>query len=178
MNKKNGIKLITKTVNVFTDGSAYGNARHNPFARGGIGVFFSKNDKRNVSIPFYLRPVTNNRCELFACIRAIEQFVQGQQNSPSGHLNIISDSKYVINSMTKWIYKWHRNGWKTTDGKDVKNKDLIVWLWDLMHTYKKIKLTFQFVPAHRKRGEINDYLWKGNMMADKLSKIGTSLGVK
>ena len=41
---------------------------------------------------------------------------------PSGKLH--TDSKYVMDGVTKWIHGWKKNGWKTADKKPVKNDDL------------------------------------------------------
>ena len=35
-----------------------------------------------------------------------------------------TDSKYVMDGLTKWIHGWKKNGWKTADKKPVKNEDL------------------------------------------------------
>ncbi|KUF94868.1 Ribonuclease H [Phytophthora nicotianae] len=40
-------------------------------------------------------------------------------------LFIYSDSKLLIESMSKWIYRWRNNGWKTVDGFDIQNQDLL-----------------------------------------------------
>lgn len=159
---------------VFTDGSTYGNCRKNKYAKGGIGVYFGKNDKRNLGVPFLLEPITNNRCEIFAVIRAIEQFINSIDLKRKYELKIYSDSMYVINSITKWIYKWHKNNWKTIQGKPVKNKDLLEWLYKLMKIYEtNIKYEFEHVKAHTI--EIKNYKSYGNMMADKLAKKGMKL---
>ena len=35
-----------------------------------------------------------------------------------------TDSKYVMDGISKWIHGWKRNGWKTADKKPVKNGEL------------------------------------------------------
>lgn len=62
---------------------------------------------------------TNNIMELTALARALE-FV-----GPESSLLIRCDSQYVINTVTKWAPNWRRKGWKKSDGKPVKNKELI-----------------------------------------------------
>lgn len=168
---------------VFTDGSTFNNVRKNPFSKGGIGVFFGENDKRNVSEPFYLKPVTNNRCELYACIKAIESYAASVDlEKRKRSLNIYSDSMYVINSVTKWINKWKYNGWKTSKGTDVENKDLIVWIDKLLQTYcSTISIRFIHVRAHKtrpkdRRSEAYFY-WYGNNMADRFATNGSSQSV-
>jgi ribonuclease HI len=65
---------------------------------------------------------TNNRMEYAAAIgglRALE---------PRSRVCIVTDSKLMLDSMTKWIHGWKRKGWKTAAGKPVKNQDLVMAL--------------------------------------------------
>ena len=86
---------------------------------------------------------TNNKAELTAAIKAIQQ--AGENNLTD--LVIKSDSKYVVNGITEWVQKWMNNGWKTSSGEQVKNKE--EWT-DLMNVIKSnnINITWQHVPAH------------------------------
>lgn len=174
---------------IFVDGSTFNNSRKNPFSKGGIGVYFGEHDSRNVSEPFYLKPVTNNRCELYAVIRAITTFIEVARirckYPPKQRkvVHIYCDSTYVINSVTKWINKWKYNGWKTSKGTDVENKELIVWIDKLLETYKTcIDISFYHVKAHRKnpprdKGSKAYFLWYGNAMADKFAVNGSKESV-
>lgn len=96
---------------------------------------------------------TNNRAEL----TAIKMILQ---DGLSNNISIIfSDSEYSINSITVWYKNWQRNGWKTTTGGDVKNKDLIEEILQLK-TNKNIN--FQHIRAHvgHKYNELVDTLAK------------------
>ena len=64
---------MTKYVNVFTDGSSFDNSRKQTKNTGGIGVFWEWEIKKLYE-PFYIKPITNNRAELYAVIKAIEIF--------------------------------------------------------------------------------------------------------
>lgn len=170
---------------VFTDGSTFNNGK--PNAVGGIGVFFGDRDRRNISEPFLLKPITNNRCEIFAVIKAIENYAQGlnirHPKFQKRNLIIYCDSMYTIDLITKWIHKWKRNGWKTANGKDVKNKDLIVWMDNLITINKNyFQVSFEHAKAHRKepkeRTGYKYFLWYGNMMADKYAVNGSKLAQK
>ncbi len=78
---------------------------------------------------------TNNRMELMAAIQALEAL-----NRPS-QVRLYTDSKYLLDGITKWVTGWQRNGWRTVAKKPVKNEDLwrrlvqamdgheISWLW-------------------------------------------------
>jgi ribonuclease HI len=80
-------------------------------------------------------PTTNNRMELMAAIRALEALKR-----PS-HVTLSTDSRYVMDGLTKWLKSWQRNGWMTASRQPVKNADLwrqliaaaephrIDWVW-------------------------------------------------
>jgi ribonuclease HI len=80
-------------------------------------------------------PTTNNRMELMAAIKALEAL-----KKPS-HVTLSTDSRYVMDGLTKWLKGWQRNGWKTASKQPVKNADLwreliaaaaphrIDWVW-------------------------------------------------
>jgi len=61
---------------------------------------------------------TNNRMELTAVIQALSALKKRCR------ITIYIDSEYVRKGMTEWIANWQRRGWKTADGKPVKNDDL------------------------------------------------------
>jgi ribonuclease HI len=151
-----------RTISIYTDGSVSNNGK-GELARGGIGVYYSKNNLFNVSEPFFLRPITNQRAELYAIIKGIENLItmkihnafpynfskslmkkDGQIDSKIV-VKIYSDSEYSINCVTKWIEKWKRKGWKTVEEKTVKNRDLIEWLYYLLHKYDKAEINFEFI---------------------------------
>ena len=146
-------------IDIFTDGSTLFNQEPSK-RRGGIGVFFGDNDNRNISEEIF-GEVTNQRMELLAVIR-------GLKNCNSININIYTDSICVINSLTVWIFNWEKNNWKNAKGKDVKNKDLIMELNELI---KSKNVNFHHVKAHQKKPNNNlDYkLWYGNKMADYLA---------
>ena len=151
-------------MNIYTDG-ATSNNQSEKLRRGGIGVYFGNNDKRNISMEIKENP-TNQRMELFACIKALE--VCNENN-----INIYTDSKYTINCITKWYDNWKNNNWKTSKGTDVKNLDLIKKLYDL---FKSKNVEFYHVKAHQKtpNDKIKYNHWYGNKMADYLATSSIS----
>ena len=58
---------------------------------------------------------------------------------------IFTDSTYVKNGITEWIKKWEKNGWKSSNRKPVKNKDLWIKLSDLC---QKNKVVWKWVKGH------------------------------
>src|SRR5699024_9158556 len=69
---------------------------------------------------------TNNRGELQAVIELLEAAADVDD------LHILCDSKYVINSITKWMPKWKLQGWKKANREDVLNRDQMERLDALM----------------------------------------------
>jgi len=153
-------------VEVYTDGSAFGNARRNKHARAGVGVWFADDYPLNVSedlLEHFSGPCTNQRAELAACVRAIEQWqVLRSESGLDYGLMIRSDSMYSINTVTKWARNWEKRGWRKANGQPVENLDLVQRLWKLVQ--KSDHIEFKHVAAHA-----GVY---GNEMADRLAKAG------
>lgn len=169
---------MVKLTKVYTDGSVFNNQKNKlKKTTGGIGVYFGDEDERNVSLSYYDDNLTNNRTEFMAIIMAIENYSKSIVDDNVGKLVINSDSEYVIKSMTIWIKKWKLNKWKTSNGKDVLNKDLITRL-DTLINNSNFEIEFRHVRAHKKEPEdknTDEYLnWYGNMMADKFARSGSS----
>ena len=115
---------------IYTDGSALGNP-----GPGGYGIVLSfKNQYKEISQGY--RHTTNNRMELLAIIVSLELLKVSDRD-----VIIYSDSKYVIDSVTKgWVFGWVKKGFK---GK--KNADL----WKrFLKIYPKNKVKFQWVKGH------------------------------
>ena len=127
---------------VYIDGSCIKNGAAS--AQAGIGLFWGDGNPWNCSIPLTADSTsTNNKAELTAAIKAIQQ--AGENNLKE--LVINSDSKYVVNGATEWVQKWMYNGWKTASGDQVKNKE--EWT-ELVNVIKStnINIKWQHVPAH------------------------------
>jgi ribonuclease HI len=63
--------------------------------------------------------VTNNRMELRAVLEAVHDLPAGES------VEIVSDSRYVVDALSRWIHGWRRKGWRTAAGDPVLNRDLI-----------------------------------------------------
>jgi ribonuclease HI len=105
----------------FADGSSL----RNPGGPGGTGfiVFDRSHSALRYGGVRYVQDgeeeVTNNRMELRAVLQALEGLPDGE------HVQVCSDSQYVINALSKWIHGWKRKGWKTAQGTEVLNRDLM-----------------------------------------------------
>jgi ribonuclease HI len=82
---------------------------------------------------------TNNRMELMAAIQGLKAL-----NKPC-RVKLSTDSRYVMDGLTKWIKGWQRNGWRTADKKPVKNSDL--WI-ELLDAAKPHRIEWQWVKGH------------------------------
>ena len=82
---------------------------------------------------------TNNRMEMTAVIRALEALIEPCE------VILHSDSRYVIDGMTKWIHGWQKKGWINASKKPVRNEDL----WhELIEAAKRHRITWQWVKGH------------------------------
>ena len=117
-------------VEIFTDGACKGNP-----GPGGWGAVLRAADGRERELSGGEKPSTNNRMELMAAIEALNALKRPCR------VTLSTDSRYVMDGLTKWLKGWQRNGWKTADKKPVKNADLwqalidaaarhrIDWIW-------------------------------------------------
>lgn len=170
--------LLNRIMIIYTDGSCVKNKRIKDVSKqpkGGIGVFINDNNSFNISESFTLYPVTNMRTELYACIKACEIFIHNfykKENKINNFLIIYTDSKFVINAITKWCINWKKKNWKKTDGKTVQNLDLIERLYEY---YCLFPIDFKHIRSHQKKPvkkDSDEYKhWYGNMMADKLATM-------
>lgn len=144
---------------VYTDGSCW----PNPGGPGGFGaVIICNGQRREISCGFIAS--TNNRMELMGVIGALCTF------SNPHNVKLYSDSQYVVNGM-KWAKGWANRGWRTKEGKPVKNKDLWQVLLGMLNYHQTEAI---WVRGHdgNEENEVCDHLAgtaaKGNsLMEDK-----------
>ncbi|MDP6651420.1 MAG: ribonuclease HI [Gammaproteobacteria bacterium] len=97
---------------IYTDGACRGN----PGIGGWAAVLQHQGDETELSGTE--ENTTNNRMELTAAVRALEFL------SRNSAVRLYTDSQYLRSGITTWINNWKRNGWRTSGGRPVKNKDL------------------------------------------------------
>ncbi|WP_066589179.1 ribonuclease HI [Sphingomonas pruni] len=116
-------------VEIATDGACKGNP-----GPGGWGVLI-RMGAREKELSGGEKLTTNNRMELTAAIEGLNALKRPCR------VTLSTDSRYVMDGLTKWIHGWRKNGWKTSDKKPVKNADLwqklidaaaphrVEWVW-------------------------------------------------
>jgi len=121
-------------IQIFTDGAAKGNP-----GPGGYGVVISQGDTVT-ELGSHKARTTNNEMELQAVVEALK-VVAGTDATVA----IYTDSKYVVQGATGWIFGWIKNGWQTKAGSDVLNKQLWQALQPLL---QQVKIEWHKVPGH------------------------------
>ncbi|MBF0379775.1 MAG: ribonuclease HI [Magnetococcales bacterium] len=143
----------TQTVEIFTDGACSGNP-----GPGGWGVLLRYGDNRR-EISGYAPNTTNNRMEMLAAIHALETLKRPCK------VVLTTDSNYVKDGITKWIFNWKKRGWRKADKKPVKNADL----WKRLDTIcVKHDVEWRWVRGHS--GNID------NETVDQLAQGAVKLG--
>ena len=123
----------TQVVEIATDGACKGNP-----GPGGWGALIRLGDKEK-EISGGEPHTTNNRMELRAAIEALNALKRPCR------VKLSIDSTYVKDGITKWIFGWQKNGWRTAARKPVKNADL--WQ-ELLKAVEPHQIEWQWVKGH------------------------------
>ena len=153
------LKSQETQIRIFTDGSLI---RKKNQILCGYGIYIPS---KNIKLAKPLKEnKTNNRAEMMAILDCLKMF----HDDLSYDLHIFTDSKYCMLIFDKTGLKYKSNNFKSKDGKDVPNKDLIIKALEYKHFYKN-RLQFFKVKAHTTR---TDRISEGNRIADKLAIEG------
>ncbi|WP_370178359.1 ribonuclease HI [Alteriqipengyuania sp.] len=125
-------------VQIFTDGACKGNP-----GPGGWGALLRKGATEK-ELSGAETDTTNNRMEMTAAIEALSALKRPCT------VDLYTDSKYMIDGITKWLPGWQKRGWKTADKKPVKNEDLWRRLSELN---AKHRVTWHWVKGHSGHAE-------------------------
>lgn len=149
-------------LRIFTDGACSDNP-----GPGGWAAIINLKEGYTV-LKGYEINTTNNKMELMAVVKALSKIMKEPIdgfNKEKDKVEIHSDSAYVVNAINdKWTVKWKLNGWKTTKGKDVKNRELWEELMSLLMAFKSNDVKISFVKV---KGHDGNAL---NEMADKVAR--------
>ncbi len=149
MTQASNTEKKTGLVSLYTDGACRGNP-----GPGGWGASLRYGDRRK-DLYGGEPKTTNNRMELMAVIQGLQALKRPSE------VAVYTDSRYVLDGMTKWLANWKKNGWKTAARKPVKNADL----WQRLDA----SLQPHRVDWHWVKGHAGD---EGNECADALANRG------
>lgn len=134
--KKAIVSAMEKIV-IYTDGGCTGN----PGPGGWAAIILHRGEERHLSGGD--EATTNNKMELTAVIRALQEVLKGDLSF--GAIEIHTDSQYVQKGITQWVDGWIRKGWVTASKKPVKNKDL----WQILKGLDdELKPSWHWVKGH------------------------------
>lgn len=146
-----GATIARPQVEIWTDGACKGNP-----GPGGWGVWL-RSGTHEKELFGGEKLTTNNRMELTAVIEALSSLKR------TCDVTVHTDSEYVRKGITEWIHGWERRGWKTADGKPVKNAEL----WRRLDALRKLHhVHWRWVKGHA--GDV------GNERADELANRGAA----
>lgn len=132
---------------IFTDGSSRGNP-----GPGGFGAIIVAGDTVT-ELGGREAHTTNNRMELMAAIKVLEQISETQKK-----IQVVTDSGYLVKGITEWIHGWQKKGWKTANKKSVLNRDL----WeDLLAAAHGKEIVWKQIAGHA--------VTVGNIRADEIA---------
>ncbi len=145
-------------ITIYTDGGCSGNPGPGGWAYAAYkdGVDLASSSGGSAS-------TTNNKMELTAVINALKFAIDAK----CSEVEIRTDSQYVKNGITSWIFGWKKKGWKTAGGDPVKNKEY--WL-ELDELNTRLSVTWTWVKGH---AGID-----GNELCDSLVRAETAKYIK
>ena len=154
-------KVNNDIIKVFTDGACSKNGSVN--AKAGMGIYFAKDDKRNVSRRIQGKQ-TNNTAELSAVIEVFT--VLKDEIKQGDNIIIYTDSEYVVKCCTGYGEKCEKNDWKKKGGGMIPNVELVKEAYSLYKQYENVNL--EWIKAHTNQ---TDELSIGNDGADRLANM-------
>src|SRR5689334_13121371 len=129
--------MADRTI-VFTDGDAKGNP-----GPGGWGAIVVTPEGNVTELGGGSPHTTNNKMELSGAIAALAHAEQAPYP-----LDVYTDSTYLIQGITQWVFGWRRNGWRTASGGEVLNRDLWEELFALSSARGPKGVEWKWVRGH------------------------------
>ena len=130
-------------LEIYTDGGCSGNPGPGGWAYVILGAE-SAADRRILAERWGAEAATtNNRMELQAAVSALESLAG--LNVAAESVTVYTDYQYMQKGISAWIHTWKRNGWKTSDKKPVKNRELWLLLDELA---ARFRVMWRWVQGH------------------------------
>lgn len=129
---------VLREVELYTDGACSGN----PGPGGWAFILRDLKTGKELTGSGGEADSTNNRMEMLAVINGLLALKK------SCHVNLYSDSKYVLQGLTEWMKSWKKKNWKRTEGRKlmpIKNVELWQQLDELI---QKHHMTYHHVRGH------------------------------
>ena len=140
------------SIKVYTDGACRGNP-----GPGGWGVYII-NGNQTEELYAGDPSTTNNKMEMQAAISALMHL-----ENTNLSIELYTDSNYLRQGITEWIYNWKKNNWRTSSKKPVANREL--WI-ELDKLNSQMNVNWNWVKGHA--GD------PGNEKADELANKGAN----
>jgi ribonuclease HI len=152
--------FVPDMIGLYIDGACASNG--SPNARAGIGIHFGPNSVHNFSSRLPETSLQTSQCaELYAALVALVQIQHVAGHTFIDNVVLVTDSAYLVDSITDYIFRWKQNGWINSKGEDVANRGL----WE--------KLDLKLIEM--RNDGIGVMFWKvardQNVEADKLAKM-------
>ena len=125
-------------MTLFTDGAAKGNP-----GPGGWGAIVVTPEDLVIELGGGSPHTTNNKMELSGAIAAFEKIA-----TVPGPVRIYTDSTYLIQGITQWVFGWRKKGWRTATGGEVLNRDLWERLFALTSARGAKGIDWHWVRGH------------------------------
>ncbi len=134
--------IAPKIISIYADGACSGNP-----GAGGYGVVINFSDGTSSELGGSNALTTNNQMELAGAIAGLKFWQTQAREEP---IQFFTDSKYVIDGITKWIKAWKQNNWRTAGKKPVKNQEL----WQTLDQLNSDLVSWHWVQGHS--GDFNN----------------------
>lgn len=129
----NTSKPALPKVLITTDGACKGNP-----GPGGWAAILQSGSREKI-LSGFKKETTNNRMEVTAALKGLQALTR------PASVTLSTDSRYLLDGITKWVHNWQKNGWRTAGRKPVKNADL----WEaLLEAIKPHQIEWEWVKGH------------------------------
>ena len=147
---------IVADINIYCDGACSPNP-----GKSGTGIaIYQKEQLVELWYGLFEPNGTNNTAELNGMLESLklaENYIFDKQN-----VQILSDSKYSIDCITKWAKGWKAKGWTRGKGEEIKNLEVIKGCFEY---YERLKANITITHV---RGHANI---EGNELSDRMAVV-------